>query len=149
MDKRKASILATISEAGALTPQLQQAIENCVVASELEDLYLPFRPKRKTRASAAAALGLGPLADRMWNVETADPSRDALKYLGDKVSSVEDALSGARDIIAEKLSETASIRENLRDIFRRRQLQVLPLQQSKRRGCCLVRLPEAWRSSLF
>ncbi len=122
MDKRKASILATISEAGALTPQLQQAIENCVVASELEDLYLPFRPKRKTRASAAAALGLGPLADRMWNVETADPSRDALKYLGDKVSSVEDALSGARDIIAEKLSETASIRENLRDIFRRRHI---------------------------
>ena len=116
MEKRKATILTTIGEAGKLTDELRRKIEDSVSSSELEDLYLPFRPKRKTRATVAIANGLEPLADALWNGKTARPDLEARKYVGDKVASVEDALAGARDIIAERLSETAVIRENLRGI---------------------------------
>ena len=122
MEKRKETILGTISEAGKLTDELREKIENCLSSSELEDLYLPYRPKRKTRASVAVEKGLEPLADAMWNLSVADPAAVARKYLGDRVPTVEDALSGARDIVAERLSETAPIRETLRGIFRSRRL---------------------------
>lgn len=122
MDKRKETIIDTISQAGALTPQLRQSIESCVESRELEDLYLPYKPKRRTRATAAKDAGLEPLADKMFNVALTDPVPEAKKYLGDKVPSVEDALSGARDIIAERISETASVRETLRQIFRTRRI---------------------------
>ena len=122
MEKRKASILSTIEEAGKLTPELRDKIENCVVSSELEDLYLPFRPKRKTRSSVAVAKGLEPLADALWNGRISRPELEAAKYVKGEVTSLEDALSGARDIIAERLSETASIRENQRVIFRSRRV---------------------------
>lgn len=123
MEKRKQTILKTISEAGALTGEIRDRIENCVSPTELEDIYLPFRPKRRTRATAAKELGLEPLADLMWNVRTKNPEADARKFTGEKVASVEDALAGARDIIAEMLSETAGIRENLRGIFRMRHIR--------------------------
>ena len=122
MEKRKQTILKTIGDAGALTDELRDKIENCVSSTELEDLYLPFRPKRRTRATAAKEAGLEPLADLMWNVRTRDPETEAGKYLNDKIKSREDALSGARDIIAERLSETAVVRENLRSIFRSRRI---------------------------
>lgn len=122
MEKRKQTILKTIGDAGALTDELRDKIENCVNSTELEDLYLPFRPKRRTRATAAKEAGLEPLADLMWNVRTRDPETEAGKYLNDKIKSREDALSGARDIIAERLSETAVVRENLRSIFRSRRI---------------------------
>lgn len=122
MEKRKTTILETISGLGKLTDELRASIENCVVASELEDLYLPFRPKRRTRATVAREAGLEPLADRMYDVATADPVRDAAAYVGDKVASVEDALAGARDIIAERISETAVNRETLRAVYRQRRL---------------------------
>ena len=122
MDKRKATVLETISELGALTPALKSSIETCTDARELEDIYLPFRPKRKTRAVAAREAGLEPLADRMYNILAADPAREAEKFVGDKVESVDAALTGARDIIAERLSETASVRETLRQIFRSRRV---------------------------
>ncbi|MBR1570339.1 MAG: RNA-binding transcriptional accessory protein [Bacteroidales bacterium] len=123
MEKRKASILGTIEEQGKLTPELQKQIEDCLVASELEDLYLPYRPKRKTRATVAVAKGLEPLADALWNGRTVHPSREAEKYVKGEVASVEDALQGARDIMAERLSETAAVRENLRGIYRTRRVQ--------------------------
>lgn len=123
MEKRKSTILKTIAEAGALSDELRGQIENCVNATELEDLYLPYRPKRRTRATAAKDLGLEPLADLMWNVKScSNPSDEARKYLSDKVETVDAALAGARDIIAERLSETAQIRENLREIFRNRRI---------------------------
>ena len=122
MEKRKATILETISSQGKLTDELRAAIEGSVDASELEDLYLPYRPKRRTRATAAKEAGLEPLADRMYGVRTSNPAADARKFLSDKVATVEDALSGARDIIAERLSETASVRETLRSIFRTRKV---------------------------
>lgn len=123
MEKRKEGILSTISEQGKLTDELRSKIENCVVASELEDLYLPYRPKRRTRATMAKEKGLEPLADKMWKVEVADPEAEARKYVGDKVGSVEEALAGARDIIAERLSESQTVRENLRHIFRTRRIE--------------------------
>lgn len=123
MEKRKDGILSTIAEQGKLTDELRSRIENCVVASELEDLYLPYRPKRRTRATMAKEKGLEPLADRMWKVEVTDPEAEARKYVGEKVASVEDALAGARDIIAERLSESQTVRENLRHIFRTRRIE--------------------------
>ena len=123
MEKRKEGILSTISDQGKLTDELRSKIENCVVSSELEDLYLPYRPKRRTRATMAKEKGLEPLADKMWKVEVADPEAEARKYVGDKVGSVEEALAGARDIIAERLSESQTVRENLRHIFRTRRIE--------------------------
>lgn len=122
MEKRKETILGTISQAGALTDELKGRIEKCVDSRELEDLYLPFRPKRRTRATVAKEAGLEPLADAMYSVSVKNPEAEARKYVGDKVASVEDALAGARDIIAERLNETASVRETLRQIFETRRI---------------------------
>ena len=122
MEKRKETVLETISNAGALTADLRKRIENCVEARELEDLYLPYRPKRRTRATVAKEAGLEPLADKMYSMAVVDPVREAKAFLNDQVSSVEDALAGARDIIAERFSETASVRETLRQIFRTRRI---------------------------
>ena len=122
MEKRKSTILDTIGQVGALTAELRLKIENCVESRELEDLYLPYKPKRRTRATIAKEAGLEPLADKMFNVGITDPVKEAAKFVGDKVESVEAALAGARDIIAERLSETSSVRETLRQIFRTRRI---------------------------
>lgn len=131
MDKRKDTILKTIEEAGALTDELRARIEACVSSTELEDLYLPWKPKRRTRATAAKEAGLEPLADLMWNLRTRDPLQSAKAYVKGSPTlkgkaGAEDAgqaLAGARDIIAERLSETAAIRSDLRSIFRTRRLE--------------------------
>ena len=122
MEKRKASILSTIQSQDKLTDELRTAIENCVNGNELEDLYLPYRPKRRTRATAAREAGLEPLADLMFNVKVRDLRREASAYVNDKVPDVESALAGARDIIAERLSESSRVRETLRSIFRTRRI---------------------------
>ena len=122
MARRKQTILTTIREQGKLTAELEDAIARCVVSSELEDLYLPFRPKRRTRATVAREAGLEPLADLFDGIKVSNPEAEARKYLSDKVESVEAALSGARDILAERISEPASVRETLRDIFRSRRI---------------------------
>ncbi|MBR5906590.1 MAG: RNA-binding transcriptional accessory protein [Bacteroidales bacterium] len=122
MEKRKATILKTIEEAGALDDSLRKRIEECVSATELEDIYLPWRPKRRTRATVAKEMGLEPLANLMWNLKTRDPRASAKANMG-KAEDVDQALAGARDIIAERLSETAEIRQNLRSIFRVRRLE--------------------------
>ena len=122
MEKRKATIMETIDQAGALSAELRKKIENSVESRELEDLYLPFKPKRRTRATAAKEAGLEPLADKMFDVALVDPAKEAAKFVGSKVESVDAALAGARDIIAERLSETSSVRETLRQIFRTRRI---------------------------
>lgn len=122
MEKRKASILSTIASQEKLTPELQSAIEVCVNANELEDLYLPFRPKRRTRATIAKEAGLEPLADKMFEVNVRNLEAEASKFINDNVPDVEAALAGARDIIAERLSESAKVRETLRGIFRTRRV---------------------------
>ncbi len=122
LEKRKATVLETIEQAGALTPELRASIENSVESREVEDIYLPFKPKRRTRATIAKEAGLEPLADKMYSVSLTDPVPEARKFVGQKVASVEDALAGACDIIAERLSETASVRETLRQIFKTRRI---------------------------
>lgn len=122
MEKRKVSILATIESQQKLTPELRAAIENCVNANELEDLYLPFRPKRRTRATIAKEAGLEPLADKMYEVNVRNLDAEAAKFVNDKVADIDAALAGARDIIAERLSESAKVRETLRGIFRTRRV---------------------------
>ncbi len=130
MEKRKESILSTISEAGKLTPELESAIESCVESRELEDLYLPFRPKRRTRATVAREAGLEPLADGIFDLRISDLQKEAAKYVNDKVASTEDALSGARDIIAEKINETVSVRETVRQMLRTKRLVSKPTRKA-------------------
>ncbi|MDR0737869.1 MAG: RNA-binding transcriptional accessory protein [Prevotellaceae bacterium] len=119
LDNRKATVLKTIHEQGKLTGELQAKIDACVVSSELEDIYLPYRPKRRTRASVAKEKGLEPLAGILMKQDRTDIHSEAEKFLTDAVSSVEAALSGARDIIAEQVNEDAKVREVLRRLFRR------------------------------
>ena len=122
MEKRKATVLQAVEAAGALTPELASKIKGCVESRELEDIYLPYKPKRRTRATVAKEAGLEPLADKMYAVSLADPYSEARKFVGEKVADSEAALAGARDIIAERLSETASVRETLRGMFKTRRL---------------------------
>ena len=121
LDKRRAAILDSIAEQGKLTPELREKIEQAETMGVLEDLYLPYRPKRKTRASVAVEKGLQPLAKLLLAQRPLDLHREASKYISEEkgVSSVEEALAGARDIIAEKVSENANLRARLRDTFLR------------------------------
>lgn len=122
LDKRKELVLTTIDAAGALTDELREKIESCVEAGVLEDIYLPYKPKRRTKATVAREAGLEPLADIMYKVAVADPYREAVKYVGDKVASADDALAGARDIIAERLNDDADIRNAVRTMLRTRRI---------------------------
>lgn len=122
MEKRKKTISDTIEGLGKMTDSLRQEIEECVEPSQLEDLYLPYRPKRRTRATAAKEAGLEPLAQQMMDMKASAPESAAEKYIGDKVLSVDAALAGARDIIAERVSEDAASREELRRVYRMRRI---------------------------
>lgn len=117
LDKRRETILKTIDEQGNLTPELQLRIENCWNATELEDIYLPFKPKRRTRAEIARENGLEPLAKIIMAQNTSDIERIALSYVKGKVNSAEEALNGAKDIIAEWINESEAARNSIRKIF--------------------------------
>ena len=120
LDKRRAAILDSIREQGKLTPELEAKINEVLSMSELEDLYLPYRPKRKTRATMAIEKGLEPLAKIIARQQETDLHALATKYVNpDKgVHNIEEALAGARDIIAEHISENLSVRARLRNTFR-------------------------------
>ncbi|GAA4517612.1 Tex family protein [Sphingobacterium thermophilum] len=119
LDKRKEAILKSIQDQGKLTPELEAAVRGAETMSALEDIYLPYKPKRRTRALIAREKGLQPLADFLLEQNSGDITAVAEQYLNEDagVNSVEDALSGARDIIAETVSEDAEIRAQLRKIF--------------------------------
>lgn len=117
LEARKQTILSTIEAAGALTEELRGQIEQSLDPREIEDLYLPYRPKRRTRATAAREAGFEPLADKMYSITLSDPMKAAADF-----PDPEKALAGARDIIAERLAETASVRETLRGIFSTRRI---------------------------
>lgn len=119
LDKRREAILKSLTEMGKLTPELQQKIEEAESMNVLEDLYLPYRPKRKTRASAAKEKGLEPLAQQLLGQEKGTVSAWAEAFVNEAlgVSSVEEALAGARDIIAEQVAEHAEIRAKVRTVF--------------------------------
>ncbi len=119
LEQRKKYILDTIREQEKLTPELEHTINACWDSLELEDLYLPYKPKRKTRATVARENGLEPLTDWLMQELNADVEAEAAKYLNDKVKTVEDALEGARDIIAERINEDAQVRSMARNQFER------------------------------
>lgn len=114
LDKRKQTILNSIEEQGKLTESLKQRIEECCSATSLEDIYLPYKPKRKTRASVAKERGLEPLAMQMVTFDVKGLGQIAGKYINQELPSVEDVLQGACDIVAEWISENGRIREALR-----------------------------------
>ncbi|MCB0531850.1 MAG: RNA-binding transcriptional accessory protein [Lewinellaceae bacterium] len=117
LDKRRETILASIEEQGKLTPELKAAILGASTMTELEDLYLPYRPKRKTRASVAIERGLEPLAKRIFEQRDKEVETLAAQFITDDVPTVEDALQGARDIIAEWLNEDKQARDRVRRHF--------------------------------
>lgn len=119
LDQRRETILKTIEEQGKLTPELKNEIEKAETLSVLEDLYLPYKPKRKTKATVAKDKGLEPLADLIWRQGNEDVESAAVQYINKEkeVKSGEEALQGARDIIAEKINENVNVRKSLRKIF--------------------------------
>ena len=117
MDKRREAILKSIEEQGKLTAELKKMIDAAENMSSLEDIYLPYKPKRKTRASVARARGLEPLAQQLMRQIDNDVESLAGKFLNDETPTVEDALQGARDIIAEMVNEDAKAREAIRRLF--------------------------------
>ncbi len=120
IDQRRDYILKSIEQQGKLTDSLKQQILEASTLEELEDLYLPYKPKKKTRATKAREKGLEPLAKTLLAQTNIDPEAEAEKYLGQKVATVEEALQGARDIIAEIINEDAELRKILRTLFERR-----------------------------
>jgi uncharacterized protein len=117
LHKRKETVIKTIEEQGKLTPELKKRIEDCFSATELEDIYLPYKPKRKTRATQAIEKGLEPLAKKIFDQEKFDVEEEASKFINEHVADAKEALQGARDIIAEWISENEQARAKIRQLF--------------------------------
>jgi len=119
--KRKATIVKTITELGKMTPELQKRIDDCWETTPLEDIYLPYKPKRRTRAQVAREQGLEPLAQLLLMQREPDPKRAAQRFVvvGGSPADIASALSGAQDIIAEQVSEDERSRNQVRSAFRR------------------------------
>lgn len=119
LTKRKETIISTIEEQGKMTAELRSRIDNCWDSTELEDIYLPFKPKRKTRAEAARQKGLEPLAIILMMQRENNLMAKAAQFVKGEVKDEEDALKGARDIIAEQVNEDERARNQVRNIFTR------------------------------
>jgi len=119
LDKRRETILKSLEERNILTEELRDKVDSAASLTELEDIYLPYRPKRRTKATIAKEKGLEPLADRIFEQTDIDPEKEAAAFIDAEkgVGSAEDALAGARDIIAEKISEDQTAREKMRHLF--------------------------------
>lgn len=130
--KRKESILKSIEEQNGLTPELQQRIEESFDIQELEDLYLPFKKRKKTKADTAKEKGLEPLAKIIMSQKSNDILFLASKYLNNEVASEEEALQGARDIMAEWINENMYVRKNLRRLFQRKAVVTSKVVKAKK-----------------
>lgn len=119
LEKRKEAILKSLNEQGVLTAELEELVNAAEAMQALEDIYLPYKPKRKTKASVARERGLQPLADKIMEQTTIDIELEAVKYINEdkNVFSAEEARAGARDIIAEFISEQAGLRVRIRELF--------------------------------
>jgi uncharacterized protein len=115
--ERKQFIIKTISDQEKMTDDLLKKINQCILLNELEDIYLPFKPKRKTKAQTAKENGLEPLADLILKENDLEYEIEAQKYLNEKVITTLDALQGARDIIAEIINENIEVRNKVRKLF--------------------------------
>ena len=129
--KRKETILSSIEEQGKLTDDLRKRIEDSFELNELEDLYLPYKKKRKTKADVAKEKGLEPLAKQIMSQRVNNLEQLAAKYLSDKVTTEEEALQGASDIIAEWINENTYVRRSLRRIFQRKAAVITEVQKDK------------------
>jgi uncharacterized protein len=128
VDDRRTSILSGLKDRGLLTPALELALNSATTVTQLEDIYLPFRPKKRTRASIAKELGLEPLAEQLWSQDPAfEPFAAAAEFVGNTVThetktnsldTIEDVLLGARDILAERISDDVTAREKIRKLYR-------------------------------
>ncbi|MDR1653037.1 MAG: RNA-binding transcriptional accessory protein [Prevotellaceae bacterium] len=117
LERRKETVVKTIDEQGKMTDELRERIDNCLNANELEDLYLPFKPKRRTRAEIAREKGLEPLAKMIMSQNDGNVEQMARRFVNEKVASIEEAVHGAQDIIAEWVNESESARTVIRKIF--------------------------------
>lgn len=119
LEKRKEEVTKAITEQGNMTEEIQQALINAGTLTEVEDIYRPFKPKRKTRASVAIAKGLEPLADFILSQKGGSIEEKATEFISEEkgVNSIEEAISGAKDIIAEKISDNAGLRKDLREML--------------------------------
>ena len=117
LDARRESVIKSIGEQEKMTPELMLKIESALTMAELEDIYLPFRPKRRTRATIAREKGLEPLASIILEQKEQNPEQKAAEFLNDEVLTVEDAIAGASDIIAEWISENEKARKQMRRLF--------------------------------
>lgn len=146
--KRKETIIATIEEQGQLTPELRKRIDATWDATELEDIYLPYKPKRKTRAEAARQKGLEPLATLLMLQRETQPEAQAARYVKGEVKDAEDALKGARDIIAEHVSEDERARNSIRSIFTRQATLTAKVAKGKEQEAANYRDYFDYRESL-
>ena len=119
IDKRKETVVKTITEQGKMTDELQRRIEDCWDANELEDIYMPFKPKRRTKAQMARELGLEPLSVILMMQRESNPETAAKRFVKEGVKDVAAAIKGAQDIIAETVSEDERSRQQVRSAFRR------------------------------
>jgi uncharacterized protein len=117
VDERRAFIIKTITDQEKMTPELLQKLENTWALTELEDIYLPYKPKRKTRGTQAIEKGLEPLAKLIFEQQEGAPQTAAEQFLNEQVASTDEALKGARDIMAEWINENAELRDKLRKLF--------------------------------
>ena len=154
LEERRAVILASIEEQGKLTDELRAAVEAAATKQALEDIYLPYKPKRRTRAQIAREAGLEPLADALFADPTLDPQEEAAKYVNNKpaaengVPDVKAALDGARDILSERFAETPSCWRKLRtpDVGTRHCYLQSGEGQGNRRGRKVPRLLRLFRN---
>ncbi|WP_298354484.1 Tex family protein [Runella sp.] len=131
VEKRREAILKSINEQGKLTPELRKKLESTYVLQTLEDIYLPYKPKRKTRATMAIEKGLEPLAQLIFSGKEANPERKAEQFLNEQVGTIEEALQGARDIMAEWVSENVDARNKTRFAFERTALISSKVKKNK------------------
>jgi protein Tex len=133
LNERKEAILRSLERNGHLTDELKNKVSEAQSLAALEDVYLPYRPKRRTRAAVAREKGLEPLAVRLLDQQGLDPDEIAAEYVNSEkgVDSPEDALSGARDILAEMINENAAAREKIRDLFGRRAIMRSRIESGK------------------
>ena len=132
LDKRKETVIKTIEAAGKLTEELRNRIVDTVDATILEDIYLPFKPKRKTKATTALEKGLGPLADWLEKQDSGNPELQAGQFVNEQVPDMNEALQGARDIIAERISENEQARNAVRHSFENSALVSSKVLKSKK-----------------
>ncbi|WP_258105813.1 Tex family protein [Marinoscillum sp. MHG1-6] len=150
LDKRKEAILKSIDEQGKLTPELKSKIDAAETMAVLEDLYLPYKPKRKTKASVAKEKGLEPLANMLFAQNAFDTELEAAKFISDEkgVADVEEALQGARDIIAEWVSEDADSRKKIRTLFQSEGVVTAKLMRGKEQEGAKYKDYFDWQESL-